>query len=70
MDKGIDAERAVFANRAGQNTLDEFKTRTPHQGAVAEYPEVTCREFRNVQRNRGHPRTATRKRSELNAFCC
>jgi len=27
MDKGIDAERAVFANRAGQNTLDEFKTR-------------------------------------------
>ena len=74
MDEGIDAERAVFADQTRRNPFDEFEARAPHQGAVTEHPEVACREFRIVERLRGHRphryQNGTTKRSEINAFCC
>jgi hypothetical protein len=54
MNEGIDAERAVFADQPRRNPFDEFEAWPPHQGAVAEHPEVACREFRFVQRSGGH----------------
>src|SRR5947199_5243652 len=35
MDKRIDAERAMFADQPRRDLLDEFKTRPPHQRAIA-----------------------------------
>ena len=40
MDKGVNTERAVFADESGRNPLDELKPGPPHQRAIPEHPEV------------------------------
>jgi hypothetical protein len=42
MNEGIDAKRPVQANEPSWNSLDESKARTPHQRAIAEYPEIAA----------------------------
>ena len=42
MNEGIDAKRPVQADEPGRNPLDEGKARTPHQRAIAEYPEIAA----------------------------
>src|SRR5947208_63479 len=66
--EGIDAKRAVFADQPGRDLFDEFKTRPPHQRAIAEYPEVAL-EFLIWEDNRRHygERLAER-RAEFHAF--
>jgi hypothetical protein len=68
MDEGIDAERAVFADQPRRNPFDELEARAPHQGAVAEHPEVACREFRIVERHRGHARPHRLPKSEVKSM--
>ena len=50
----INAERTVLADQPRRNLFDEVEARPPHQRAIAEHPEVACREFRILQGSCGH----------------
>src|SRR4029077_18293285 len=41
----VDAQRAVFADQARRNLLDDLEARPPHQRSVAENPQVVSGGF-------------------------
>src|SRR5215210_372409 len=46
MHERVDAERAMFADQARRDLLDEFESRPPHQRAITEHPQVAFGQFR------------------------